>query len=98
MYVQLGFCCFLVEFAPFEDTWINRLEVFNEISILFSIYFLYLFAGVTPDVEITDLASRWLIFYLYGVLCLNFATAIGLTIVEVRHKNKLLALIELKKR
>ena len=43
---QFYFCIYLAEVQPFERKWIGRLEMMNNTVILFSIYWIYLFAGL----------------------------------------------------
>ena len=62
----------LVKTRPFENNWMNRLEIFNETIVLCSIYWLYFFMGLIPDPEVAYEASNMLTFLIYSVMSFNF--------------------------
>ena len=39
-------CCYLASVQPFDNPWLNRLEIMNEVFVLYSIYWLYFFANL----------------------------------------------------
>lgn len=97
-YTQFYFTWMLVELRPFDDPWLNRLEIFNETTVLFSTYFLYIFGGLIPDPVIAYQASKFLNLILYGALAFNFLIAIILTVKQVRRDSRLNALLVEKKK
>ena len=41
--------CYLIQYKPFADNKINKLEVFNEITVMLTMYHLYLFTDYVED-------------------------------------------------
>jgi len=50
-YGTLASLTFSLHVKPFEDVRMNRIEVLNDLTILFSIYFLYLFNTPNPEAK-----------------------------------------------
>ena len=71
--------CYIVDIWPFEEPWLNWLELFNESVVLLSIYMLYMYAGLVADPEINyEIASK-MTYLLYGTLLCNLLVAIYAT-------------------
>lgn len=83
---QFFFTILLVKIQPFDNVWLYRLELFNEIVVLTSIYFLYFFMGLIPDPEICYEASLTLTYIMYSVMSINFIVSMAFSFVDIRHK------------
>jgi hypothetical protein len=69
---------FVIETQPFTTQLQNRLEVFNEVTILATSYFLIMFTNFVPEPQ-----TRYLMgFYLSGIILLNVGTNMLVLIKE----------------
>jgi hypothetical protein len=73
MIVQsLSFVVYLIVAKPFEDPKINRIEIFNELSILFITYPSLLFTGYfNADVDLQYKAGWAMIIMIFGNIAVN---------------------------
>lgn len=73
MLVQsLSFVVYLIVAKPFEDPKINRIEIFNELSILFITYPSLLFTGYfNADVDLQYKAGWAMIIMIFGNIAVN---------------------------
>jgi TRAP-type C4-dicarboxylate transport system permease small subunit len=89
---QLSLCCYLAKHRPFEKRWLNRLEILNNVFVLFTIYFLYFFAGLVTEPEQQYAAARLLNLLLYLVLVINLVFLCIMTAEEIKRKMHLIRL------
>ena len=82
--VQLLHVCWLVSVNPFENVWLNRLEITNEIVALYSMYWLYIFSGITPPPKVRYRAAKFLTSCLYFMVSLNLAITLYMTYLDCR--------------
>ena len=83
--------CYLADARPFEETWLNRLEMANELLVLLAIYCLYGFAGVVTDPEQNYMFSGYLVYVIYASLVLNFIVAVWVTVTAICRERQLKA-------
>ena len=77
--VQLSTACYYADANPYENKWLGYMHMMNEVTVLSSLYWLYIFAGLIPDPEIAYEAAITLTNVLYSILLLNFMGALFLT-------------------
>ena len=77
---QMLMMCYLVSAWPFEDPYLNWLELGNEGLILVLIYLMYMFAGLIPDPEINYEIAGYLTILLYACLSVNLLVTVGVTL------------------
>ena len=65
---------YLISVKPFKEPRLNKLEIFNELTVLFCAYHLPLFSDLVPDADIKYMAG-WSILM---VTCTNLMINIGI--------------------
>ena len=87
---QLYLCAYLAEFYPFESVWLNRLELFNNMCMLYSLYWLYIFANLTPDPTTQYTAAETLNKVLYAILGINVIVTAIMSYIDYQRSSYLL--------
>lgn len=72
---------YLIYFNPFEDVKMNRIEIFNESTILLSGYHLIFFTDFLPNVEFQYMAG----YSMIAVTLLNVVVNTSIMMVETFH-------------
>ena len=72
----LGMIKFFFDFKPMNQAFLNQFEIFNEISLLFIYYFMFLFTDFIPDVEFRYTLGFYFIYLVGSVFFINLVLVI----------------------
>ena len=80
IYINIFACLcmikFFVDFRPMNQAFLNRCEIFNEVSLLFIYYFMFLFTDFIPDVEFRYTLGFCFIYIVGAVFSVNLILVI----------------------
>ena len=72
----MGMIKFFFDFKPMNQAFLNQFEIFNEISLLFIYYFMFLFTDFIPDVEFRYTLGFYFIYLVGAVFFINLVLVI----------------------
>ena len=67
---------FLFDIKPMKNKFLNQCEIFNEVSLLFIYYIMFLFTDFIPDVEFRYTLGFYFIYLVGSVFLVNLTLVI----------------------
>lgn len=84
IFANLAFIKYLADSMPMEFSYLNQLELMNEVTMLFFNYFFFLFTDFVTSVETRYLIGKYFIYLTIFVICVNF-TLISISMYNDMH-------------
>jgi hypothetical protein len=73
IFSNLAFIKYLADSMPMEFSYLNQLELMNEVTMLFFNYFFFLFTDFVGSAETRYLVGKYFIYLTILVICVNLS-------------------------
>ena len=85
IFSNLAFIKYLTDSMPMEFSYLNQLELMNEVTMLFFNYFFFLFTDFLGTPELRYEVGKYFIYLTIFVICVNFALISAAMFTDARY-------------
>ena len=85
IFSNLAFIKYLADSMPMEFSFLNQLELMNEVIMLFFNYFFFLFTDFLGTPELRYEVGKYFIYLTIFVICVNFALISAAMFTDARY-------------